>query len=199
MVAIILLCGCGREQENQCRQCDMDYFRSQLQVGDIVFRRGTGVVGRTVVTVDNEGLYSHVGVVVSVDGELCVVHAVPGESDYEGDFDRVKCDKVEQFMSERRAARGAIYRPDVEDSIMNRVVASAIRLNRKMVRFDHDYDLSDTTRLYCTELIEYIFGLEGISLSEGRRTDICFPSFSGAHIMPSDLTKSSKLKVIYSF
>ncbi len=199
MVVIVLLCGCRRERVDQSRVCDMEIFKSQLQVGDIVFRRGTGIVGRTVLSVDNEGRYSHVGVVVSVDGELCVIHAVPGESDYEGDFDRVKCDKVEQFMSERRAARGAIYRPEVVDSIKCRVAASAIRLNRNMVRFDHDYDLCDTTRLYCTELIEYIFGLEGISLCEGRRTEISFPSFSGEHILPSDLTKSSKLKVIYSF
>lgn len=196
---VIVALGCSQRISEGGEEVRKRAIEATLQSGDLIFRRGTGVVGRAVCSVDNEGLYSHVGIAVQINGEWRVIHAVPGESDFDGDFDRVKCDPLERFIDHNRAARGAVYRPLVEQQSISRVVSGAVRLSEKRVRFDHDYNLEDTSRLYCTELVEYLYSLEGISISEGRRTDITFPSFSGRHIMPSDLTKSSKLKPIYSF
>ena len=192
-IAIVACMGCSRSRS----AVDIDGLISRLASGDLLFRKGTGVVGNIVTSVDADGSYSHVGIVVESEGEWYVVHAVPHEHDFDGDFDRVKMEPVENFLGRYPSGDFGHYRPRVSEEQLNIATKNALRLSQMKVRFDHDYDLTDTTRLYCTEFVEYVYGLAGVSLSEGRRTEITFPTLSGAHIMPSDLTKSSLLEPIY--
>ena len=69
-----------------------------LHEGDLVFRKGTGLVSRAVLSADGKGTYSHIGIVVRDGNEWKVVHAVPGEPDYEGEPDRVKIENVQEFF-----------------------------------------------------------------------------------------------------
>ena len=189
-----LTAGCRNSEDTTSRY---DELLPHLADGDLLFRKGTGVVGRVVTAFDSDGQYSHVGIIAQRNGEWYVVHAVPHEHDFEGDFDRVKCDPVEHFVGYYSDAEVGLYRPQVSPEQVQIAVRNALRLSDEKVRFDHDYDLADTTKLYCTELVEYVYGLAGVSLSEGRRTDISFMGFSGPHIMPSDLTQSTRLKPIF--
>ena len=150
-----------------------------------------------VTALDREGLFSHVGIVAGDSTEWRVVHAVPYEPEFKGDFDRVKCEPIAGFLGRYPEADFGLYRPQIELQALHRIVRHALRLSRKQVPFDHDYNTQDTTRLYCTELIEYLFGLEGYTLSEGRRTEVNFTGLSGAYIFPSDLTQSTLLTPIY--
>ncbi len=194
---IIALAGCNNAQQHSA--VDFDLLQRELHEGDLLFRRGTGVLGRAVVASDDEGRFSHVGIAVLRPDGWYVVHAVPNEPDFEGDIDRVKCESIENFYSEIRAGNGAVYRLSLSNETIEVAVRNVLRLSKESRPFDHDYDLSDSTALYCTELIEYVFGLGGASISEGRRTHVNFPSMTGDYIMPSDLTKNSKLNPIYSF
>ena len=169
----------------------------ELQEGDLVFRRGTGVVGRIVTSVDINGQYSHVGVAVLRDSAWYVVHAVPHEPDFEGDIDRVKCEALESFVGRYRDGAVGHYRVCAEPELRARVADNALRLSSMNIPFDHDYNLEDSTAFYCTELVEYLYLQYGISLSEGRRTEVNFPSLLGRYIMPSDITESTKLRPIY--
>lgn len=190
-VGLFFITGCDTPST---RNNIYDELKSQLREGDLLFRRGTGVVGHIVTAMDSEGCFSHVGIVVRCDDEWCVIHAVPHEPDFEGDFDRVKCEAVECFLGRYPNGDYGLYRTTIAPDKVAIAVRNARRLSDKQVRFDHNYDLADTTELYCTELIEYVYGLAGVTLSEGRRTEITFPIMEGSHIMPSDLTKSSLLK-----
>ena len=174
----------------------MDSLLVHLEEGDLLFRRGTGFVGHVVTMADTEGRYSHVGIVVCKDGTPYVVHAVPHEHDFEGDFDRVKCEDARSFIGRYTECVAGIYRPQVSDSLKSIAANHALRLSEKQIPFDHDYNLDDTTALYCTELIEYVYSLVGVSISEGRRTNVSLPGMRGEYIMPSDLTKCSKLEMI---
>ena len=167
-----------------------------LEEGDLLFRRGTGFAGRVVSSFDAEGRFSHVGIVVREEGDWRVVHAVPYEPEDENDFDRVKCESLVGFLGRYPDAEYGHYRPKIAHESLTRIVAHALRQSQKQVPFDHAYNLEDTTELYCTELIEYVYGLEGYSLSEGRRTEVSFPSLSGLYIFPSDLTQSTLLTPI---
>lgn len=194
-IVLWLLAGCNapnRQPETTYRE-----LTERLEVGDLLFRRGTGFVGQVVTSLDREGNFSHVGLVVRSEEGWQVIHAVPHEPEFKGDIDRVKSEEVARFLGRYPHADFGLYRPQIEKQQRERIARNAVRLSRMQVPFDHDYDLSDTTRLYCTELVEYLFGLEGITLSEGRRTEISFPSLSGSYIFPSDLTQSNLLKPIY--
>lgn len=178
---------------------DFEALKQELREGDLLFRRGMGVLGRAVTATDSDGQFSHVGIAVKIDNSWHVIHAVPDERDFEGDIDRVKCEPVESFFDQMRAGNGAVYRISLAPEQIEVAVKNALRLSTEQRPFDHDYNLGDTTELYCTELVEFIFAQSGVSISEGRLTHVNFPSMTGNYIMPSDLTKNSKLNPIYSF
>lgn len=198
-LAILSLClflvGCQHSTPKAERR--VEELMAELCEGDLLFRRGTGFAGRMVTSLDREGSFSHVGVVVYHEGGWSVVHAVPHEWEFEGDFDRVKCERVELFLGHYPDARFGLFRPQIEPQRRQAAAAHALRLSRKQLPFDHEYDLEDTTQLYCTELVEYCYSLVGFPLSEGRRTEVGFPSLSGSYILPSDLTANQQLKPIY--
>ena len=110
---------------------------------------------------------------------------------------RVKIESVEQFLGRYPEASFGHYRVKIGKDSIAIAVRNALRLSALRIPFDHDYDLSDTTALYCTEFVEYVYSLAGIELSEGRRTEVSFPSLSGHYIMPSDITESDYVEPIY--
>lgn len=195
LVALLVFAGCSGCSSTSTT--DFSALVTKLEEGDLLFRKGTGVVGHIVTSVDNRGDYSHVGIVVRKDSAWQVVHAVPHEPDFKGDIDRVKIESVERFLGRYPEASFGHYRVKIGSDSIAIAVANALRLSEQRVPFDHDYDLSDTSSLYCTEFVEYIYSLAGIALSEGRRTELFFPSLSGNYIMPSDLTESAYLEPIY--
>ena len=197
ITTLLLLSIAGCKSQENSEEIDIEALEQRLEQGDLLFRRGTGVVGHIVTSIDNRGNYSHVGIAVIKEGAWHVVHAVPHEPEFDGDIDRVKCERLESFVGRYRNGIVGHYR--VETDPKHRAVAAenALRLSTMLIPFDHDYNLEDSTAFYCTELVEYLYQLSDISLSEGRRTNVSFPSLSGEYIMPSDLTESTVLKPIY--
>lgn len=170
-----------------------------LADGDLAFRCGTGLLSHVVTSASKDGVYSHVGILKQIDNEWFVIHAVPDEPDFEGDTDRVKTDPLSRFFAEDRAVRGAIARI-MDDSIAaSRAAHTAWEIARKGTLFDHDYNLADTSQMYCTELVEFAYQKADICLSEGRRTQINVPAMGGTYLMPDDIAANKRLKILYSF
>lgn len=167
------------------------------QEGDVVFRRGTGTVGQAVVTLDGGGPYSHVGIVAFCEGTPMVVHAVPGEPDFDGDPDRVKLDSIDVFYSTGRASQGAVMR-HADSAAAARAAKMAYKAYERRTLFDHEYDDRDTSRLYCTELITYAFDRAGARLHVSQH-DVNLPGITEAITFPSDLAACPQLQLIYSF
>lgn len=187
--------GCRGRGERPQRELPTGLF----QEGDLVFRRGTGWTSRVVLAADRSGAYSHVGILKRMDGKWCVIHAVPGEPDFRGDRDRVKLEGVERFFARDRAANGAVMRVSDAPEEALQAAEKALALFRAGMLFDHEYDLADTTKMYCTELIDYVYKREGVDLSEGRRSKINIPLFNGYYLLPSDIVQSPRLRLIYMF
>lgn len=156
-----------------------------MRPGDIVFRKGNSFSSRIILSADQDGLYSHVGIVVLHHGEFRIVHALPGADG--GDTDGVIAESIDQFFATNRCSSGAIYRY-IGDTLVSEIASRrAIAYLNRALSFDHGYDLEDSTKLYCTELVykAYLFG--GIDITEGQRTTIAFPILQGEYILPSDL------------
>lgn len=169
-----------------------------VRVGDVVFRCGGGFESHAVVTLDDHGKYSHVGIVVDTLGKLMVVHAVPGEPDFEGDEDRVKLDEVTTFFSSVYANKGAVMRG--QDSLAARRAASvALDVFRRHLLFDHDYDYQDTTKMYCTELVMYAFDRVGVRLVKTEPHSVSLPVVQSDIYFPSDVYESDWLRPVASF
>lgn len=167
--------------------------------GDIVFRRGTGLTSRAVLAADREGAYSHIGILTQKDGQWHVIHAVPGEPDFKGDPDRVKMEDAAVFFEPEKAVSGAVMRVTDEAEAASRAALYARHLYEARVPFDHDYDLADTTRMYCTELVDFVYRKAGIDVPQGRISHVNIPGFRGDYLLPNDIVQSKRLCLIYNF
>ena len=171
---------------------------AELKAGDVVFRRGGGFTSQVVLAADRKGNYSHTGIVVEAEGKKMIVHAVPGEPEFEGDVDRVKIDTPERFFSSEYASIGEICRPS--DSLAARVAAAeAYRICKKNVLFDHEYDDRDTTKMYCTELVVFAFKKAGVDLVGIERHTVRLPILKAECIFPSDIHESPYLETVLTF
>ena len=180
----LVLVGCqgSSDKETPPVELPQELFRD----GDIAFRRGTGITSRVVLAADREGAYSHTGILKKKAGQWYVIHAVPGEPDFKDDPDRVKMETVEVFFEKRKAVNGAIMRVS-GDSVARYRAAT------------HADDLADTTKMYCTELIDFVYRKEGIDLPEGRVSHVNIPGFRGDYLLPNDIAQSKRLCLIYYF
>jgi hypothetical protein len=165
-----------------------------LQEGDLAFRRGTSIASRVVLAADRGSGYSHIGIIVKdIDGWK-VIHAVPGETDEEYLEETIKKETLSQFFAPKKSVSGAIFRLDTTASIGLLAAEKAHTLFKRKLWFDHKYDLEDSTRMYCTELVYFVFKYAGIDISEGRRRS--YPALQGEFILPSDILAHPNLKQI---
>jgi hypothetical protein len=182
------------------RKTATDFSPIPLEEGDLVFRRGIGVKSRAVLSADTVGIYSHSGIVVRQDLGYRIIHITPGERENGEKEDRIKMETPETFFAADRAEHGAVYRMKDARNYTTEAASHAKRLLEKGVLFDHDYVLEDTTQLYCTELIWYVYLLAGKDITDGKRSELNnFPLFSGVYIFPSDLYNNDEFKLIYKF
>lgn len=170
----------------------------ELCRGDIVFRLGGGMESHAVMMMDTHGRYSHVGIVVDTLDRLMIVHAVPGEPDFDGDVDRVKVDSIEKFFGSVYANRGEVVRCS-DSAIARKASENAMAICRRGTLFDHDYNSSDTTKMYCTELVMYAYEKAGLRLTEREPHSISLPLLKAEVYYPSDIYDCKKLKSIRKF
>lgn len=67
LVAVATFGGCSGARSGS--KADFEQLQHNLREGDLLFRRGIGVLGRAVTAADEEGLFSHVGIAVKVEGK----------------------------------------------------------------------------------------------------------------------------------
>ena len=172
----------------------------RMREGDLVFRCGEGIVSRAVLSVEEDGVYSHVGILVRDGDAWKVVHAVPGEKEHPGDFDRVKAEAPERFLAPDRARAGALVHCGLSDpAVLARIRETALGWARDNVPFDDDFDIADSSRLYCTELVWRLYRRAGIDLSEGRRRRLDILFVHGDCLLPGHLFQYSGKTVYYQF
>lgn len=171
-----------------------------LQPGDVVFRRGGGLSSYAVLSADVGGHYSHVGIVVDSAGHSMIVHAVPYEREFEGDSDRVKMETPENFFHKTKASAGAVCRVKCDSASARKASEFAMNMYRQAVLFDHDYDDTDTTKMYCCELIKFAYAKVGVGLALGKRHEISLPALKTIRcVLPSDIYNDAKISHLKSF
>ena len=171
----------------------------KLQAGDIAFRRGESIASEVVLYNDIDGRYSHVGLVVETDSGLMVAHSVPGETSTQETIDAIQIEHINHFFEPKVSVRGEIMRMNLDSVQRHLLNILALKKVDDKVPFDHNYDLSDTTKLYCTELLQLLFKNIGIDLAQGRITPINVPGLSNNYIMPSDIYNNNNLKTIFYY
>ena len=195
LMTAVFLWGCAEHHDIVVLTGQEDF-----REGDLVLRCGYGAESR-VVTEASQSVYSHIGILHydTLTVQWQVIHAVPGETKM-GEPEWLKAESISEFFATNRAIRGAWMRVDCPDSIAVAAVRYALQKVVAKVEFDNDYLLSDTTRIYCTELVWQAYLHQGIDLSEGQRHEVpSFFSTDGECIFPCDIEKSSQILYVQPF
>ena len=169
----------------------------QLQTGDLVFRRGESRESHAVTTFDRNSDYTHVGVVMNVDGRWMVLHAVPNERATKQEKDSVKMEPLGTFFRSDRAVKGGVYRYPLTPEDTCQLLQRGLQLYGRHPLFDGQFDSEDTVAFYCTELVNFLYmDALNVDLTEGRRHHLpLFPEL----IFCSDIFQNEKLEEIFSF
>lgn len=135
---------------------------TELQNGDLIFREGPSLNSKIVKSmIDSK--FSHVRIVYKSKGRWMVIHSVPDESESD-ETDFVKCEPIESFLDPSKAKSSKFMRVKCNNQQALNAVKYAISKADKKTLFDNDYDLNDTTRLYCTGLVWQAYKHQGINL-----------------------------------
>lgn len=170
-----------------------------LQDGDLALRCGISLESRFVTGINGEnGPYSHIGLVVNVDGKWMVAHAVPGENP-PGEPEYLKLDPISDYYGGDRAKLGAIIRVTEDSAACAAATGYALWAVDAHKVFDNAFDWEDTTQLYCTELVQRAYQRSGIDLTQGRKTNVGAAAFKGTYVFPSDITSNKSLTWICTF
>lgn len=166
-----------------------------LHSADLVFRLGRTLQSEAIAAgADHTARYSHIGIIIRQANNISVVHIEPCRDRDE----RVKCETLEDFFAYDKAMSGAIVRiKNLTAEQRNQIQQAALSAASSPISFDHDYSLSDTTRMYCTELTEWAYSKADITLSEGRCHRL--PLASEPVILPQDILKRADVVRIWGF
>ncbi len=145
-----------------------------IQSGDIVFRRSYGIVSDLIVARLKDSIsLSHCGIAYRDSaGQLFVIHALSKKlSDTDG---MQKC-TFEAFLHDCRPGTVKVTRflPDTSGVLQH----WALQYLKNAIPFDDAFDMRDTTRFFCTELILHIIKTHfDVDLVQNKRNEI--PKFS---------------------
>ena len=194
LLAAIVTNGCSHGDETP-----LNVPLEQLKNGDLALRCGTSLESHVVVGVNGEnGPYSHIGIVVEVDGEWFVAHAVPGENE-RGEPEYVKMDPIMVYYGRDRAKLGCIMRVTDDTTACRQATDYALWAVGAKKVFDNSYDMDDTTQLYCTEMVQRAYLHAGIDLAEDRHTQVVAALMPGTYVFPCDIAANRSLRVVGDF
>ena len=198
LVILLPLCILACSDRDQVQSGTILPAEVELKAGDVVFRRGSGFTSQVVLMAEHGETYSHVGIVADSAGVPMIVHAVPGELEDDDEEDRVKMECPEVFFDKVKAREGAVYRH--QDPIAARHAAQrAVNIYRRGTLFDHSYDDSDTTQMYCTELVKHAYTGTTRPLTRLVRHHLHLVGFEADCILPSDIQRCPELKLVTMF
>lgn len=169
------------------------------QAGDVIFRQGTEAVSYMVRAVD-QGLYSHVGMLVGRPGAWQVVHATPSERP--GQPDAVVLDSLEFFLDPQRARAFAVDRVQAASGqARQQAVAWALaQLGRpfalrgaEVAAGQEPSSAAEQSGIYCTTLVWQAWQRSGLDWQVSF-TQVQMPLLGGRYLLPSALAQSPRLQ-----
>lgn len=172
---------------------------SELESGDIIFRRGISLESRAIISLDGDFGYSHAGIIRKTGSRLEVIHASYAE---EGQTQEIIINEpIEKFLKPSSSSAAVVYRLNAQDKILPLIaLAEAERFLNERISFDKDFDVETADKIYCTELIWLSFKKAGVDLTAGRfdRVPYLLGKPDKDYILPSSLLNSSQLQKVWA-
>lgn len=130
----------------------------KLEEGDIILRRGYGLVSDMIVeTLTEEYPISHCGIICKRGDEFIVVHTISSSI---SDFDGMQDHNLKTFIFQSKKNSVIVTRLKLPKDIRKKVCQKALYYLDKRIPFDHAFDINDSSFFYCSELLWRIIRTE---------------------------------------
>lgn len=168
-----------------------------LQDGDLVFRRTEGGPGRAIQQFDPDAEFTHVGILIWLDGSPWVVHAQPSSPHLpEG---RTLSEPLESYLTVASISGAGFARVETAtEQIRAAAAQTAWRYNIRRIPFDDALDLDTADRLYCTEMVWKAYLEQGVDLTQGTYDQVSIPFARDSYIFPSRLLRATRRLAIFA-
>lgn len=170
--------------------------KEQLKEGDIIFRTGNTWLAQAPVPFTDNATYSHGGIITVEALRIQVVHA-----SVESKGDRtVKTEPLADFL-QQGTTHAAAYRLKGSTSEVQQAIAQTAKTYTEDMPLQTKLGLSNSDRVYCSELIWRTYMEAGIDLSDRSSASglESFSSLTGRNITPDSLSDSVSLRPVYQF
>lgn len=143
------------KEDNNHARVDRLYLDEiqQLEEGDIIMRKGFGYISNKITQIlDEPYSLSHCGIIVfSKNNKPIVIHSV---SSTLSDIDGVQSCSIKKFCNESHHNSIVVARLKNTNAESRRSIAlKAKEFLAAQTPFDNSFDMTDNTKLYCTELV----------------------------------------------
>ncbi|MDR1458842.1 MAG: hypothetical protein LBI60_01315 [Bacteroidales bacterium] len=157
-ISLLFICQQKSDKEEQENSyCLTSDEKQILQEGDIILRHGFGLISDAIIRCLHEKYpVSHCGIIVKDTlGELSVIHTV---SNTLAVIDGMQKDYLDVFVKGSYPNSVIVTRYKYEnDTLQKKIAEQANYYLLKQIRFDHQFDCSDSTAFFCTEFVWNVF------------------------------------------
>ena len=132
-----------------------DSIKSSLQNGDIVIRKGDGPLSFHLSRSTGED-YTHCGIIFKHKDKWGVIHTLGSDASSKG-INGVQTQSLNTFVKQSADSVLFICRPIFKQAIGDTIVKVAKAYLDAQVPFDYGFSMLSQDKLYCTELLYYVF------------------------------------------
>jgi len=130
--------------------------KKELQTGDIILRRGYGLVSTMILKMMEEPIpVTHLGIIIRNGDSLKVAHSLSSSvSDQEG----LRLQEIDSFTHNSHDSSLVVTRlKNIKKNDFTSIKKQVNYYNKKQLPFDHKFDYKDTTAHYCSEFIWRVY------------------------------------------
>ena len=128
---------------------------NEIAPGDLIIRKGNGPLSYHLMNNTKED-YSHCGTIVQENGKWMVIHTIGG-SGSDDEIDGVQLIELDEFVAHAADSMLFICRPIFVDSAGPKIAERSYYYLDQQTPFDHSFSLYTEDKLYCSELLFYMF------------------------------------------
>lgn len=146
---------------------------AMIEDGDIMLRHGYGLVSDGIVeTMHEKWPISHCAILWkdTINNEIKVIHSV---SQSLSEYDGVQTQSLKRFIHDSQENSMMLVRFKAPDGMTQKNISTRGQYYlKRQIPFDHSFDIDDTSKFYCSELIwKVILDEYGIDIFKGKNNE----------------------------
>ncbi|MGB0768982.1 MAG: YiiX/YebB-like N1pC/P60 family cysteine hydrolase [Phycisphaeraceae bacterium] len=174
----------------------------ELRTGDIIIAGGVSMHSRVVMALTDDNKYSHVGLIENTPAGLFVIHAAPKGAGDGGAGDRVARIPLAMFLADRGYVAIKVVRLDGDAAGPSRLALDACAFASacvdRAVPFDNDFDIGESRRMYCSELVYLAYQHAGHDWPDTIVRSVSTMLVDGPVILPDAFTQCDALTTVWT-